>query len=137
MEEPTPVMDQYRRVLEDSERHQQDAYDNTVLMLSGGALGISFVFLKDVIAGRPIQNPALLLAAWTCWALSAALVLAGFYVGVMSHRRAIESLEKGKAYSETPGGRWAKTASALNPTAGLLFFLGVAAMMAFVFRNLG
>ena len=60
----------YRKWLVSAEQKSQEDFDKTILSLSGGALGISFVFLKDVIGPLPILQPGFLLAAWLAWRLA-------------------------------------------------------------------
>ncbi|WP_134984071.1 hypothetical protein [Xanthomonas axonopodis] len=52
---------EYRQWLVVAEQKAQEDYDKTVLTLSGGALGISFAFVKDIVGQNPIQNSSWLL----------------------------------------------------------------------------
>mgnify|MGYP006172313013 CR=1 FL=1 len=79
----------YRQSLIEAEKQGQDSFDKTVLSLSGGALGISFVFIKDIIGVGAIVLPHLLLAAWVCWALSMLAILVSFYTSNRALRKAI------------------------------------------------
>src|SRR5579862_5851295 len=56
------------------ERQSQTSYDRAILALSGGALGVTIAFVKDMIHGTP-RAGGLLFASWVCWALSLACVL--------------------------------------------------------------
>jgi|GEM_PF-5129154 len=56
------------------------------------ALGISFVFLKDVMAARPLIYAGFLLGSWVTWGLSAVGVLASFYLSHLALRTAIYKL---------------------------------------------
>jgi hypothetical protein len=49
-------LEKYRDYLIEAERQTQRDYDKTVVALSGGALGLSFVFIRDVI-GQTIGYP--------------------------------------------------------------------------------
>ncbi len=72
----------YRNHLVLAEQKSQDDFDKTVLSLSGGALGISFAFVKDMIGENPIVHPTWLWLSWVIWAFSSLAVLASFF---MSH----------------------------------------------------
>ncbi len=137
----------YRQSLIEAEKQGQDSFDKTVLSLSGGALGISFVFIKDIIGVGAIVLPHLLLAAWVCWALSMLAILVSFYTSNRALRKAIEQCDNGTIQRgpakpsdtpgcEPPGGYFAKVTKNLN-LAGIVFLiLGIAVMCAFVYFNL-
>jgi hypothetical protein len=59
----------YRNTLVEAECKAQENFDKTVISLSGGALGISFAFVKDIIFGKPADT-GYLLASWVVWGLS-------------------------------------------------------------------
>ena len=85
-------LSEYRKHLQTAEQKSQEDFDKTVLSLSGGALGISFVFLKDVIGPNPVVNPGMLFAAWVAWGSSTFCVLASYYASHLALRRAIRHL---------------------------------------------
>ncbi len=43
----------YRQHLVDAEQQMQAEYDKAVLVLSGGAIGLSMTFLKDIVGVNP------------------------------------------------------------------------------------
>ena len=127
---------EYRQWLVAAEQKGQADFDKTVLTLSGGALGISFAFVKDIIGPGQITQPLILLAAWICWALSCFAVLASFHYSNLAVRRAIEQCDSGKIHCEPPGGYYTKITKFLNASGGVLFFGGVFLMALFVYFNL-
>ena len=58
---------EYRSHLILAEQKAQEDYDKTVVFLSGGALGISFAFVKDFIGTGPMVSQNWLIWAWICW----------------------------------------------------------------------
>ena len=58
---------EYRTALQDSSRRMQSEYDKAIMALSGGALGISLTFLKDIVLAKGVHNGFALLTAWSCW----------------------------------------------------------------------
>lgn len=116
---------EYRNWLVAAEQKAQEDFDKTVLTLSGGALGISFVFLKDVIGPNEVQHSGFLLSAWIVWAFSTFSVLASYYLSHLALRRAISQVDKGAIYNQTPGGVFACLTAALNAVGAILFLLGV------------
>lgn len=126
----------YRQSLIDAEKQGQDSFDKTVLSLSGGALGISFVFIKDVIGPDPIIQPELLLAAWILWSLSTLAILVSFYTSNRALRKAIEQCDKGTIYCEPPGGFFSQLTRRLNVAGIACLIFGIGFMTAFVYLNL-
>ena len=127
---------EYRQWLVAAEQKAQEDFDKTVLTLSGGALGISFAFVKDIIGERPIEHSWLLIGAWLLWALSTSAMLASFFVSRLALRRAIEKCDDGTIFCGSPGGIFTHLTRALNVSGAVLFFAGVCLMAAFVSANL-
>jgi hypothetical protein len=125
----------YRQYLLDLDTKAQEAYDRTVLALSGGALGVSFAFVKDFLRDAPAQRPGLLHVAWFCWVASLAVALAGNYLSTRAMRKALEQVDRGTFVNEEPGGAYAFVLSGLNAASGLLFLGGLLVMGWFVSLN--
>lgn len=130
------LMSDYRKWLVAAEQKSQEDFDKTVLSLSGGALGISFIFLKDVIGPQPLVLWGFLLAAWLVWAFSTFSVLSSFYLSHLALRRAIAQVDDGTIHSQQPGGRFARWTAVLNATGVLLFVVGVICITVFAGANL-
>lgn len=126
----------YRSQLMAAEQKMQEDFDKTVLTLSGGALGVSFAFITDVVGDGPLVQPSLLLGAWIAWGLSVTFVLASFYVSHLALRTAVAQTDSERIHQEWPGGRYDKVTAALNAGGGLLFLLGVGLVVLFVSYNL-
>ena len=62
----TKLLD-YRNQIFDADQKQQESFDKTLITLSGGALGITFAFIKDIIGSNPIICPILISIAWIRW----------------------------------------------------------------------
>ncbi|MCA9330431.1 hypothetical protein KC957_00125 [Candidatus Saccharibacteria bacterium] len=136
----SPVIDPaavstYREHLVTARQKAQEDFDKTVLSLSGGALAISFAFVKDFIGQDPIIAPLLLMLAWGLWGLSSLFVLVSFYMSHLSLDRAIQQIDKGQ-YQYRLGGIAARITDILNATGGFMFFFGVCSIAVFVFFNL-
>lgn len=144
------AMAAYRQSLIEAEKQGQDSFDKTVISLAGGALGISFVFIKDVIGPHAIVSPGLLVGAWICWAVSTLAVLMSFFTSNLALRKAVKQCDEGAfrrksaddeesdddAKCPPPGGYFSGITAGLN-VAGIAFLiLGIVAMSAFVYLNL-
>lgn len=126
----------HRKHLVSADQKSQEDFDKTVLSLSGGALGISFIFLKDVIGPNPIQSPGLLFAAWVAWGASTFCVLASYYLSHLTIRKTIRQIDEDKLHLEKPGGRYADGTALLNAAGAVLFLVGVVCITLFANSNL-
>jgi len=127
---------EYRKALLALEQQMQSEYDKAILALSGGALGVSMTFLKDVVINRGVEGGGYLLAAWVCWGLSVTCTLSSYYTSSQALRRAVAQTDDKLIYLELAGGRFNQVTKALNFSAGLLFALGVVSIVVFVAHNL-
>lgn len=138
-DEEQPASDhlkEYRTYLVQAEQKAQADFDKTVLSLSGGALGISFAFLKNVVGAGPHSAVISLYCAWASWGLSVSAILLSFYLSQHSLRKAIGQVDSGRIENEKPGGAFATATSVCNALGGILFILGVLLMILFVIANL-
>ncbi len=130
------AMAEYRKWLVAAEQKSQDDFDKTVLTLSGGALGISFAFLKDIVGPQPIVFSGFLLAAWFAWAFSTFSVLTSYYLSHLALRSAIGQVDDGTIFKKPPGGVFACLTAILNGTGAVLFLVGVCCITVFAVANL-
>lgn len=130
-------MKEYRNLLIATQQRSQDDYDKTVLALSGGALGITFAFVRDIIGSSPIQHPWLLFWAWITWAISITIALYSFFFSQLANRKAIKQLDEGRIHQEAPGGFFDRITALFNILSGLFFLIGVVLTVLFVARNFG
>jgi hypothetical protein len=84
--------DNYRDLLSKTAQESQSDYDKAVLTLSGGALGVSIAFVKDII-GSDANYDGWLLAAWLLWGVSCASVLISYYTSAMALRKEISDFD--------------------------------------------
>jgi hypothetical protein len=127
--------DQRKHLITADQKSQED-FDKTVLSLSGGALGISFVFLKDVIGPNPIHSPELLFAAWVAWGASTFCVLVSYYLSHLAIRATIRQIDQDKLHLENSGGHFNTATATLNVAGAVLFLFGVVAITLFASSNL-
>ncbi|MBK8902969.1 MAG: hypothetical protein IPM53_17395 [Anaerolineaceae bacterium] len=127
---------EYRTFLINADQKAQEDFDKTILTLSGGALGISIAFVKDVIGGNPIEYAWALAWAWISWSVSLTCILTSFYLSQQALRKSIRQVDSGEIYQETPGGRFSKFTSYANGLGIIFFILGVLLIVLFAYRNL-
>ncbi|MCX6966983.1 MAG: hypothetical protein NTZ46_04250 [Verrucomicrobia bacterium] len=134
-------MAEYRGLLTKMEQESQADFDKTVLTLSGGALGLSFAFTKDVVGTENVIHTGFLLSAWIGWGLSSTVVLLSFFTSQLALRKAIRQLDDGKLEQtdkermERPGGWYDWLTARLNLAGLCLFLFGLAMMLVFLCFN--
>lgn len=129
-------LQKYRAFLVVAEQKAQEDFDKTVLSLSGGALGVSFAFVKDIVGSQPMVYSELLLGAWIAWGASITFILTSFYTSRQALKKAIQQVDAGQIYDQFPGGWYSRFVAILNTFGGLLFFIGVVLIVFFVKFNL-
>lgn len=126
----------FRSRLDELERTSQEAYDKAILTLSGGALGVTISFVKDVIGNGQPKDSHLMLASWICWGLSLSCVLFSHYVSQQALRKTINQLDAGTLAHETPGGWFDRLTAVLNAGSGVFFLAGTFFFVIFAHSNL-
>jgi len=129
--EKAKALAEYRSELIAQSERSQTSFDKTLLSLSGGALGVSFAFVKDFI---PPTLPGAIATAWACWILSCGSVLTSHFLSVLATRKGIEEVDRGTAKGQV-GGHYATAVDVFNVAGGLAFVAGLIAAGVFVFRN--
>jgi hypothetical protein len=126
----------YRKTLQALEQKMQSEYDKAIMALSGGALGVSMTFLKDIVLDHGVHGGNFLLWAWICWGASITATLFSFYTSGQALRRAVQQTDDDKIFGEIVGGKFNCITKILNFNAGVLFMLGVILIAVFASRNL-
>ena len=95
MSDQEAIIGEYRGLLTATEQKSQTDFDKAILTLSGGGLGISFTFLKEIVGASNAVHTTFLISAWIGWTLSATAILGSFYTSILALRRAIHQLDQG------------------------------------------
>lgn len=128
---------EYRQHLVETLQKVSESYDKTVITLSGGALAISFTFVKDFIGKEPANDPELLFWAWVLFALSLAAVLFSLFFGTLAFRKAISQVDDGTIYDKKAGGVLDKITIWLHSSGAILLIVGLFLLGSFVYQNIG
>lgn len=131
-----------RRALVNAEFALSQKLDAALLTLSGGAFGLSIVFLTDIVGNGPAVKTELIARAW--WGLlgSITLTVVAMLTGQLAHRRARDVLEQqwfpdGDAPSARDSRNAWSTVTGVLGLLGLLAFLVGGVMLAcFAMANL-
>ena len=132
----TPSEKEYRNQLLESEQKIGESYDKTLITLSGGALGLTITFIKDIVNTDKIYCITLLISSWIAWIVSLMSLLAALYFAQFAYRKTIKQLDEKTIYNETPGGCYTKIIHFCNAVGGIGFIFGVVAIAIFVYKNL-
>jgi len=127
---------EYRDLLISTLQESQRAYDKAVLTLSGGALGVSIAFLRDIVGPHSIVCSGLLFAAWLLWGVSVCFVLVSFLSSAFAQRHAITKVDSGQIHSSHLGGWFDTVTLVLNIGSGFFFVVGVILFGLFSYRNM-
>ena len=122
----------YRRHLAESQAAAHDAYDQALLKLSGGALGLSLALVRG-FAADDMRYLIAIQFAWVFWVLSLICVVASFYFGA---RSAATQARQYDADEQVDGGVDARWASWCNKGSGGCFAFGVLLAGFFMIFNL-
>ena len=115
----------------------QSDYDKTLTTLSSGALGVSFVFIKDVLGVSSVQVPQAAFLAWLCWAGSLTVSLGSFVAGALIVKQVVKVLADYDTDVDEVV-KWPnRIMTGVNILAGVLFVAGVVLLAIFAYRNLG
>ena len=126
---------EYRNQLIHAEQKSQNDYDKSIISLSGGALGISLLFYRDVVGERIPVCIEFLIFSWGLWAASIVAVVLSYFFSRKAIRKAIIQTDEGD-YSEGVGG-WAATwTSYTNILSGICFVLAIVSFLNFSFQNI-
>jgi len=130
-------LESYRATLIDTLRLLNEAYDKMLVTLSGGALGLSIIFLKDVLAVEAIKHPRLLVSAWILFILSLSGVLGRLLFGIVAYRKAIRQVDDGSIRGSRVGGSYSIISRTLHIAAALTLSGGPICTGTFAYLNVG
>jgi len=82
-----------RRSLNDAQLESAKALDQGILLLSGGAFGLSVVFVKDLFGVIEPRTASILYAAWIYFGTSLLATLFSFWFSVDAYTRQVQILE--------------------------------------------
>lgn len=106
------------------------------MTLAGGALGVSFAFIRDLVAKPAPATIGVLRYAWTALATSILCILLSMLTSQYALRKAIAQVDAERIRQEHPGGWYAQFTTSLTLLAGVLFVLGVLLLVQFAVLNL-
>jgi hypothetical protein len=126
----------YRHALTEAGRDASAAYDKAIMTLSGGALGLSITFMKDIVHSPGAISLYLLRTSWSCLTASLTAILISMLSSQWALTKAIHQVDQESLAEKRPGGIFSVLTAWLNGLSALAFVLGVAFLAWFVVANL-
>ena len=111
-------------------------YDKLIVTLAGGALGLSVVFVKDILKQNPIYSNYFLTLSWILFVLSLTSVLCALLFGIAANKKAITQVDEDKIYNETPGGIFSKITDWLHYSGTFFLIVALIFLLIFVCKNM-
>ena len=126
----------YRDQLILAEQKAQGDYDKSIVSLSGGALGISLVFIKDIIGAAQPLFLWCVVVAWSLWAFSIMSVVISYFTSGIALRKATAQHDKKEENQGRPGGCAAIVTQIFNILSGSSFVIGIVFFIIFSANNI-
>lgn len=127
---------EYRKHCVEARQKAQVDFDKILLVLAGGALGLSLTFVKEVLGANVVPSSKFLLGSgWVLLVASLLAVLASFCASRYALGSTIKRLDGGDRKAHV--GRWATCTEILNIAGGALFIAGISLVVWFACVNLG
>jgi hypothetical protein len=134
---PQDVYADERKLLIDEEREAARTFDKAMLTLSGGALGLSITFIRQ-LAPKP-HLIGLLVTAWSCLAVALLATILGLHISQSAIRRARDMLDddqRGISDALNRKNDPARLTNCFNWIAAFAFLAGIAFLAVFAIFNL-
>jgi len=140
--------EQTRRTLYSEHRKQAwediqsstDSFDQALITMSSGVLGLSLAFIKDIVQLNKAVWLYLLYTSWVSFVLCVVVTVISFRIGVAAQNKNLEYLAKyylerrGEFFNKQSG--YSKALTWLTWLAGALFVVGLGATVIFCIKNL-
>jgi hypothetical protein len=129
-----------RQSYDKAELEVSGRYDNWILTLSGGALGLSITFIDKIAKNPTIDTLLWLKLSWGCLILSLLTALASLVTSQSAIRENRKELDQANIGKRAPRLRFPKwftwITNGLNWAALVLFILGTIFLCFFSFKNI-
>jgi hypothetical protein len=139
-DENTRIYEATRKDLLVRQLSNAEKYDNAILTLSAGILGVSLAFIKDIVPIDEAINVCLLKLSWVCFSLAIVFTISSFMLSqwaikvqlTYAERYYLDSKDDFLKKRNVP----AIATDWFNLLAGILFIIGVSTTVSFVIYNL-
>ena len=128
---------QHRKMLIEGQASQFDTFDKHMLFLSGGAFGVSFAFIDQVVPTGWL-HPGIIVAAWAMYAGAITVTMISFILSQKAYQWEIDNLDKLQQRStnnKASVNRWTWFTGVANCISMTCFVVGTALVLLFVYLN--
>lgn len=129
-------LENYRHLLEQRYSEVSGAYDKAIMTLSGGGLGVSIAFIKDISPNPAQCTTVYIVLGWIAFAASIAAILLALLFSQYAIRGTIKQIDEDTIHQQYPGGGLARISRIFNILSGVFFVLGVVLIIIFVAMNM-
>ena len=126
------VKDKYLKDLYEDLKYSVSKFDEQSLLISGGALGLSLTFIKDIVPFQDSQYILIFYSALCLFIFSMGLGFIGHYLSTKYIMKSIEFVEQEK-YSEIKPEKWIPR---INTIIAIFLTLGVIFLVAYCIINI-
>jgi hypothetical protein len=147
--DPANVDDQLRWQLYNDHKKQAwediqsstDSYDQSLLTLSSGGLGLSIAFIKDIVPLQQATSLWLLYSSWVAFAACILTTVISFQIAIKTQKELLVNcgkyyIDKNDSYRDKRG-KYSKILTGCTMIAGGLFVLALACTIIFAVENVG
>jgi hypothetical protein len=137
---PEPVVSStedsaYRQHLVEAREKAQADYDKTIVLLAGGALGLSLTFVSDIVGNDVPLATSSLSWGWSLLVASLLTILASFCISRLALLGAIQRFDRGDRRAHA--GTWSRLTEFFNLLAGAILIAGLSLVVYFAVANYG
>jgi uncharacterized membrane protein len=128
--------DKYQMELSRLKFKQETERDRTLVLVSGGALTVSFAFIATFLEHHALTLLGWLIGGWIAWTASLAATVIGYSLSIALFGARIEALSKAEwaeARKQSPAERWIEP---VNWITGILVIVGFISFGYFAIGNL-
>ena len=129
-----------RKLLIDAQQQSYQQFDKAILTLSSGGLGVSIIFLRDILPLEQITNYYFLIGSWILFTISILCTLISFLTSQYAYDEQLELINRYFLNKDsdalTKKNRFAQITEGLNISAAVFFILAVISTIMFVSINI-
>ena len=129
-----------RKLLIDAQQQSYQQFDKAILTLSSGGLGVSIIFLRDILPLEQITNYCFLIGSWILFTISILCTLISFLTSQYAYDEQLELINRYFLNKDsdalTKKNTFAQITGGLNISAAVFFILAVISTIMFVSINI-
>lgn len=117
-----------------------DSYDNNLITLSSGGLGVSIAFIKEIVHPAQATSLWMLYVSWVCFGLCILTTVISFQIAIKTQKEHLVNcgkyyLDKDDSYRDKAG-KYSKALTGCTIFAGVFFVLALAFTIVFAVSNI-